>query len=191
MKEPTNDIPNSSSRLTFFQYQPTDWRALQRMVRDSFTLAFGDQNAPENMAAYARKAFGAEQIRAELAHPESWFYGLRVNGQTAGYFKLNRGAAQTEPIADGLEIERIYLLPPFYRQGYGQRLMDEIFRLAPRWQPRVIWLGVWDQNRTALRFYERNGFEPFGEHDFWMGTDRQRDILLQKIWRPEMEKERV
>ena len=43
-----------------------------------------------------------------------------------------------------------------------------------------VWLGVWEHNHRALRFYEKNGFTAFGTHIFQLGNDQQTDILMQK-----------
>ena len=47
-------------------------------------------------------------------------------------------------------------------------------------QASYVWLGVWEENYRALRFYEKNGFTPFGKHKFWLGDDEQTDLLMKK-----------
>jgi diamine N-acetyltransferase len=39
---------------------------------------------------------------------------------------------------------------------------------------------VWEFNERAIRFYEKHGFEKFGEHVFMLGNDPQIDWLLKK-----------
>jgi ribosomal protein S18 acetylase RimI-like enzyme len=43
-----------------------------------------------------------------------------------------------------------------------------------------MWLGVWEKNFRAQKFYEKWGFEKFSEHVFLMGDDPQIDWLLKK-----------
>jgi len=45
---------------------------------------------------------------------------------------------------------------------------------------QYIWLGVWEKNTDAKRFYERHGFVEFGSHEFKMGDDVQTDILMRR-----------
>jgi len=45
---------------------------------------------------------------------------------------------------------------------------------------QYIWLGVWEKNTDAKRFYERHGFVEFGNHEFKMGDDVQTDILMRR-----------
>ena len=43
-----------------------------------------------------------------------------------------------------------------------------------------MWLGVWEENPRAIRFYQKQGFVEFGEHIFQLGDDAQRDVLMKK-----------
>ena len=44
----------------------------------------------------------------------------------------------------------------------------------------TVWLGVWEQNQKALAFYQKMGFQRFGEHVFVLGTEVQNDFLMKK-----------
>ena len=44
---------------------------------------------------------------------------------------------------------------------------------------KLIWLGVWEHNVSAIRFYERNQFQLFGKHSFILGSDEQTDLLME------------
>ena len=43
-----------------------------------------------------------------------------------------------------------------------------------------VWLGVWEHNHKAIKFYQDKGFVRFGEHVFVLGEDRQTDFLMKK-----------
>jgi ribosomal protein S18 acetylase RimI-like enzyme len=43
-----------------------------------------------------------------------------------------------------------------------------------------MWLGVWEYNPRAQRFYEKNGFRMVDKHTFVLGSDPQTDLLMQK-----------
>ncbi len=80
-----------------------------------------------------------------------------------------------------LEIERIYVLQEFHGQRVGQVLYEKAIELAQERGLDYIWLGVWEKNARALRFYEKNGFEPFDRHIFKLGDDEQTDIMVKKV----------
>jgi ribosomal protein S18 acetylase RimI-like enzyme len=58
--------------------------------------------------------------------------------------------------------------------------MDECLKIAKELKFDVIWLGVWELNPRAIKFYEKNGFYKVGTHLFQMGSDEQTDLLMQK-----------
>jgi ribosomal protein S18 acetylase RimI-like enzyme len=58
--------------------------------------------------------------------------------------------------------------------------MKECFAVAKNLECDVIWLGVWEYNPRAQRFYEKHGFREVGKHVFLLGSDAQTDLLMQK-----------
>ena len=99
----------------------------------------------------------------------------------AGYLKLNEAPAQTDVRdAQSLEIERIYVSKDFQGEGLGRYLLEKATSIAMRREKKYIWLGVWEKNEKALRFYKRNGFCPIGAHVFMIGDDEQTDYLMRK-----------
>ena len=44
----------------------------------------------------------------------------------------------------------------------------------------TIWLGVWERNARAQAFYKKWDFRAVGEHMFQLGSDTQRDILMER-----------
>jgi ribosomal protein S18 acetylase RimI-like enzyme len=45
----------------------------------------------------------------------------------------------------------------------------------------LVWLGVWEFNPRAIKFYTRYGFKKVGVHPFVLGNDVQNDWLMAKI----------
>lgn len=43
-----------------------------------------------------------------------------------------------------------------------------------------VWLGVWENNLPAQKFYQYMGFERYSEHKFVMGDSIQTDYILTK-----------
>jgi ribosomal protein S18 acetylase RimI-like enzyme len=39
---------------------------------------------------------------------------------------------------------------------------------------------VWERNPRAIAFYEKLGFAAVGEHEFRLGNDPQRDIVMAR-----------
>jgi len=154
---------------------------LQYIGRQTFFETFSEVNTEADMEAYLKESFAEEKLRMELENINSRFFFAKLEGEVIGYLKINQGDAQTEEIADdSLEIERIYVLRQFQGKKVGQLLYDKAIKIAREIGKNVIWLGVWEENFKAIRFYEKNGFVVFDKHFFRMGDDEQTDIMMKK-----------
>lgn len=154
---------------------------LQSISITTFSDTFGKDNSPEDLQNYLDKAYSTEQLSLELNNNNSEFHFIYSNNQLAGYLKTNVDDAQTESIdLEGLEIERIYILSSFKRQGLGNMLFQKALTSAKSLNKKSIWLGVWENNFPAIQFYKSIGFEKVGQHSFFMGTDEQIDFILKK-----------
>lgn len=153
---------------------------LQQIARQTFIETFAAHNSAANMADYVDRQLSAAQLQHELQQAGSSFYLLRVHGQVAGYMKLNTATAQTHPEAlDALEIERIYVLEAFQGQKIGRFLLQKALEEARQMRAPYVWLGVWEANLKAIRFYEQHGFEQYATHVFQLGSDAQTDWLMK------------
>jgi ribosomal protein S18 acetylase RimI-like enzyme len=162
---------------------PEDAKVLTDLSYTTFWDAFHDhpKNAPHDLAAYMEQAFSVEQIAAELAEPKSVFLVADVEGELAGYAKLILDSTEPDITAElPIELSRLYSHQKFLGQGVGQSLMDASFEHAKKNGRDVMWLGVWEYNPRAQRFYKKNGFRYVGKHTFLLGSDPQIDLLMQK-----------
>jgi len=157
-----------------------DVTRLQEISRKTFKEAFASVNTEENMVKYLEETLSFAKLSLELDEVNSAFYFASVDNKTIGYLKLNFGTSQTD-IKDPLatEIERIYVLKAYQGKNIGQLLFDKALQTARQKHHHYIWLGVWQENQAAIRFYERNGFVPFDTHFFILGDDEQTDILMK------------
>jgi diamine N-acetyltransferase len=161
--------------------QITDLAELQEMSIRTFKDAFAALNTEENMNSYLSKAFNENQLRNDILNPSSQFFFCLFNKTPIGYMKVNFAPAQTDlNDPESLELERIYIAKEFQNLKGGHFLLEEAVKLAVQHGLKYMWLGVWDQNAKAIRFYENHGFVRSGEHPFMLGTDRQIDIILRR-----------
>lgn len=167
--------------ITFKQCLLEDLATLQNISRKTFKDAFATMNTEANMNAYLQTAFDQEKLENELLNASSSFYFIYLDGELAGYLKLNVDDAQTD-IHDpkALEVQRIFVLKNFQGMGIGSRLMDKAIEIAHKHNKSFIWLGVWDRNEAALQFYRKKGFYQIGEHVFVVGDDPQTDLIMRK-----------
>ncbi len=67
---------------------------------------------------------------------------------------------------NAFEIQRIYILKDFQGYGLGKRLVELALEIAKSGDFDWAWLGVWEHNFKAQKFYAKYGFEKFAEHAF-------------------------
>lgn len=157
-----------------------DLELLQQIGRQTFSETFASSNTEEDMAAYLKEGFAIEKLTAELNNPNAIFYFAILNGTVIGYLKLNFGQSQTElKDSNAMEIERIYVLKEFQGKNIGQLLYEKAIQVATQKNVEYIWLGVWEENKKAISFYQKNGFTQFDKHIFKLGNDEQTDIMMK------------
>ena len=158
----------------------TDLENLQKISITTFKETFEEVNTEEDMQKYLDENLSEEKLKSELENPNSEFYFAENDNQILGYLRLNFGNAQTENQGnETLEIERIYVLKEFFPLKIGQVLFEKSLEIAKEKKLKFIWLGVWEENKRAIRFYEKNGFKIFGKHDFVLGNDVQTDLMMK------------
>jgi hypothetical protein len=158
----------------------TDLDKLQQIGKTTFAETFAADNSEVDMQEYLDKGFSMEKLKMELADPNSEFYFAILDGEVNGYLKINFGPTQTEmKDENSLEIERIYVLKEFHGKKVGQKLYEEAMEIAEQKNVDYVWLGVWEKNPRAIRFYEKNGFVEFDKHVFKLGNDEQTDIMMK------------
>lgn len=154
---------------------------LQRIGIQTFSETFASHNTEENMAKYLEEFLSVEKLSEELNNEASNFYFATLNNEIIGYLKLNFGSAQTElQDNNSLEIERIYVLQKYFGKKVGQVLYEKAMQIASEMNLHYIWLGVWEENIRAQKFYKKNGFVEFDKHIFKLGDDEQTDLMMKK-----------
>lgn len=158
-----------------------DVKLLQKLSVQTFIETFGAQNTEADMQAYLNNQMSTSQLKKELEHAHSNFYFAYYKDRLAGYLKLNFESAQRETVGTGtaFEVERIYLLNDFQRQGLGKVLFKKAIALGKEKGYRKLWLGVWEHNTSALAFYKKLGLTVFDKHTFVLGNDSQTDLMLE------------
>lgn len=162
---------------------PADAEPLAALAERTFRDTFAEDNAPVDMEAYVCASFSLDRVQAELDDGANTFLLAFVDGaeHPTGYAKLRTGT--TDPSVTGpdpVELERLYVDPSAIGRGVGAALMQASLDAARSAGHQTLWLGVWERNARALSFYERWEFEAVGDHVFRLGSDDQRDLIMER-----------
>ena len=154
---------------------------LQKIYRQTFYETFSEQNSEENMRIFLDKAYSEEKLKSEIEDKESETFLAVENQKILGVLKINTGNAETESgLENSLEIQRIYILKESKGLGIGTVFMNLAEKKARELGVSFIWLGVWEKNFPAQKFYTDKGLKKFSEHAFVLGDDIQTDFLMKK-----------
>ena len=169
-----------------------DAELVRELARRTFTETFKGATSDEDLYKFLDEAYAVGLLRQELVAPGSEYFVAEIRGEDVagvalqryvpvGYLKVNVGQAQTEPMGeDAFEVQRIYVLQGFKGRRIGSVLMTLAELRARAAGKRRMWLGVWEFNYPAQKFYRAKGFERIGEHTFVTGTEAQTDWLLAR-----------
>lgn len=156
---------------------------IKYICEKTFCETFMDDNSQEDMENYLKENFSYEQLENEVSNQDSKFFIVRHHEEVVAYMKINFDKAQTEEgHSNTLEVQRIYVLKEYKGKRIGKLLMQKAIKIAKDNGLNYIWLGVWEHNLSAIKFYEKQGFKKFSTHIFKLGDDEQIDYLMKLIF---------
>lgn len=171
-------IPDS---ITIREATKDDSLLIANLSHQTFRDAFGPDNTKEDMDKFLKEQFTIGRLMMEVGSRDNYFFLAIIDDQPVGYIKIRDSLP---PLSLGnknaIEIARLYAITSSIGKGVGSALMKKAIDLAVEMKKSAIWLGVWEKNLRAIEFYKRWGFEKFGETDFLLGNDVQRDWLMRK-----------
>ncbi|HEX8254730.1 MAG TPA: GNAT family N-acetyltransferase [Thermoanaerobaculia bacterium] len=147
---------------------PEDAETLAELAERTFRDAFAADNNPEDLEDYVGKTYGPLQQRRELEDPKQLALLVERDGAAIAFAQL-----RLEP--EQIEISRFYVERTHHGGGIAHELMQRVIEIARERGAKTLWLGVWEHNPRAIRFYEKCGFVDVGSHPFLIGTDLQTD----------------
>lgn len=154
-------------------------QVLAQLARDTFIETFGHLYAAHDLNAYLDSKCSTPYFTDASQHTSimiAW-----EEAKAVGYIKW--GAVEVpvtdEVAATAREIHRLYVHKTHQGQGTGKQLFE--YALAECAEVSAIYLGVWEHNLNARRFYEAYGFTCIGEYAFPVGAHRDRELILRKV----------
>lgn len=174
-------LPRPTHQLRIRCATPDDAAAVAEISQRVFTRTFGPDNNPAQLAAYVKSAFSESLQLGEIQDPSCTYLLVDVDGKLGAFALLRHGA--THPSVHGdmpVEIQRFYVDHDFHGSGVAAHLMDACLETAKTRGGRTVWLGVWEENPKAIRFYEKHDFVEVGKALFHMGTDVQHDRVMAR-----------
>ena len=105
---------------------------------------------------------------------------LRVNHPLfLGYAKMAVTVTPTAvPVNKVVELVRLYVAEGETGHGVGGALFSAVTSKAKAAGFTGCWLRVWEKNESAIRFYERDGFQQLGREPYLIGQTANPVLLM-------------
>lgn len=134
--------------------------------------AYFELDPSPDLADYCVRFFNLETVKSELENPDLTYLIVEFNGNAVGFAELREGK-KIECVKDknAIEIQRIYVIEPMKGRKIGKALMEKCCEIGREKGYETIWLGVWDKNIEAQKFYENIGMKNIGITDFTDGKN--------------------
>lgn len=59
-------------------------------------------------------------------------------------------------------------------------LINKCLEEVKSMKKKTVWLGVWENNHNALKFYKKFGFDIVGSYIFKLGEQEDKDLIMIK-----------
>ncbi|MEO5570740.1 MAG: GNAT family N-acetyltransferase [Bacteroidia bacterium] len=159
-----------------------DSQLLSELGKICFVEAFGRDNTEDDLKNYLEESFKEEEIKGELQNNEiTYLILIDENNEPAGYAKLNREEQPSE--LNGLpsiQLQRIYVRQKVKGKKLGKLMMERCLEIAKTENRKLLWLTVWEENKDAIDFYYKWGFEICGHRYFKIGKKLDDDYMMKK-----------
>lgn len=158
--------------------------ALSVLARQTFYDTFTGTCTEEDMQFFLDHHYSKEQLGKELLDEAMYCFFAEADGLPVAYlqFKENYDNFPEVKKWKALELKRIYVQKELQGKGIAQKLMDFFLDFAAEKKYEAVWLGVWEHNLRAQKFYGKYGFADSGyTHDFPIGSTPQTDKWLWKF----------
>jgi ribosomal protein S18 acetylase RimI-like enzyme len=158
-----------------------DAALLAEMGARTFRDSYAHLNRPQDIENYIAANFSPAQIEKELRDPAATFLLATEARTIVGYIKLRDGQKPDSVSGPApVELERIYVERETIGKGYGSALMAACLEVARQAGFETVWLGVWEKNQRAIRFYKKWGFLVVGRQTFILGDAVQSDFVMAR-----------
>ncbi|MCX6209604.1 MAG: GNAT family N-acetyltransferase [Bacteroidetes bacterium] len=160
-----------------------DATALSKLASKTFFDTFTGTCTDADMDSFLQEYYNINQVIKELSDSKDYYYLYDVDAKAVGYIRVKEDYSGFDELKNfkSLELKRLYVLKEFHGLGVAQQLMDFAFDFANKNKYTVMWLGVWEYNERAKRFYAKNGFiDTCYSHPFPIGNTPQTDLWYWK-----------
>ena len=160
-----------------------DVPALSVMAKQTFYDTFTGTCTEDDMTQFLEYYYNETALLQEIEKGIEYFFA-EFNGVPAGYLSFHDETPEFSEIegSSALELKRFYVQKEHHGKGTAHTMMHFFLDHAVSQGYDVVFLGVWEFNFRAQKFYSKYGFLTTDHrHDFPIGGTPQTDVYLLKF----------
>lgn len=169
--------------FTMRRITPEDVPALSFMSKETFFDTFTGTCTPEDMEDFLEKYYNEKTLLNEVTDTGMEFFFGEAGGEPVGYLSFKEEVSEFDEIKGkkALELKRFYVSKEYHGKGAAQEMISFLIDRAIKEGCEAVFLGVWEFNYRAQKFYNKYGFNLTGhKHDFPIGSTPQTDVYMVK-----------
>jgi ribosomal protein S18 acetylase RimI-like enzyme len=175
-------VKTTADNIEIRQADEADAKLISVLGTVTFFEAYFEQDDPHDLANYIHESFDLEKIRGEIADKNASFFIIYLADHAVGYAKLRENSnVECIKTANSIELQRIYIVERVFGTGVGAQLLKYCLETARVRGFETLWLGVWEENKRAQKFYAKHGFKRVGELEFPYGETVGINFVLEKV----------
>ncbi len=160
-----------------------DVSALSSIAKNTFYDTFTGTCTEDDMAHFLEQYYNESTLAKEVADSAMEYFFAEMEGEIVGYILFSNGTEDFAEIhgSTALELKRFYILKEYHGKGVAQQMMNFFLDHAKVQGYDTAFLGVWEFNYRAQKFYSKFDFKLTGhKHDFPIGNTPQTDVYMWK-----------
>ncbi|MFW8595414.1 GNAT family N-acetyltransferase [Cribrihabitans neustonicus] len=158
--------------------EPGDAAALAALSVEVWLGTYLRRGVSSFFAEYVLETYTAEHFRALMRDGNERLIVSQNAEGIDGYIRLTNGPRPPEGPGSAVEIATLYVQPRHHGRGLGRALLDSGLQVAADWGAASPWLTTNAENLSAIRFYQRQGFEITGRTHFRIGGEAYPNEIL-------------
>ena len=170
-------------KITMRRITLEDVPALSFLAKKTFYDTFTGTCTEDDMSNFLETFYNENTLAEEVSNNSFQYFFAELDEEIVGYILFSDGEVSFDEIkgSTALELKRLYILNEYHGKGIAHDVMNFFLDYAMAQGYDVAFLGVWEHNLKAQKFYKKHGFTMSTHtHDFPIGNTPQTDVYMWK-----------
>jgi diamine N-acetyltransferase len=171
------------NEITMRRITLRDVPALSVLAKQTFCDTFTGTCTEEDMQDFLERYYNENTLAKEVEDKSMEYFFAMIDEEIVGYLLFADGKEDFAEIhgSTALELKRFYVSKEFHGKGTAHKMMDFFLGHAKAQGYDTAFLGVWEFNHRAQKFYSKFDFKLTNHrHNFPIGKTPQTDVYMWK-----------